>query len=230
MGKINGNIRKALEDAVRECVDMADCKLIERVLDIILLHRCKVCSASAKEIEAELTTKGMSLLRMAIGFYENDVFDFPYQYESGYLYFSIDCLEIDGKYDIQDVFMRCGLKLDSYTIINNDTNADAEQQEEKPITFADKASIVSMQYDKWNIPIALLSKSENIYDLIERLYVLLVKYPVVDNETYNQWITRVAIGGYDHHQKKMGVAKKEPTREAKLKRIEERNKKMQLGK
>lgn len=228
MGKINRNIRKALKDAVRECVDMADCKLIERVLDIILLHRGQPCSASAKKIEAELTEEGMELLNMLIKDYENDVFDFPYTAENGYLHFIIDCIEVDGKYDIQDVSMQCGLKLESYTIINNDTNADVEQQEEKPITFADKASIVSMQYDKWNIPIALLSKSENIYDLIERLYGLLINHPVIGNESYNHWITRVAVEGYDHHQKKMGVAKKEPTREEKLKRIEERNKKMQL--
>lgn len=70
--------------------------------------------------------------------------------------------------------------------------------------FKEKATLVAEQYDKWGVPFALLSKGENIYDLIERLYKALVKHPVEGKETYNQWIARVAVEGYAHYKQKMG--------------------------
>ena len=89
--------------------------------------------------------------------------------------------------------------------------------------FKDKARIVAEQYDKWEVPIALLSKGENIYDLIERLYVTLEKYPV-DGETYNQWIARVAVDGYSHYKQKMGK-RLEMSKEERERRYQEHQKK-----
>lgn len=90
--------------------------------------------------------------------------------------------------------------------------------------FKEKARIVAEQYDKWGVPITLLSKGENIYDLIERLYNALVKHPVEGNETYNKWIARVAADGYSHYCKKMGK-RLEMSKEEKERRYQEHQKK-----
>ena len=98
----------------------------------------------------------------------------------------------------------------------------------KIMEFKEKAMLVAEQFDKWNIPMTLLSKNENIYDLIERMHTSLTKHPVEEGDTYNQWIAKVAIKCYAHYKQKMGE-KPAMTREEREKRYQEHKAKF-LGK
>lgn len=107
-------------------------------------------------------------------------------------------------------------------------------------TFEEKARFVAAQFDEWEVPMTAAYFSEDrkgasvrvgIYELIEKLYKELFFTPVQEGESYNEWVARVAINGYERYMKRfekprLTIEEKKELRERKLQRIEERNKKL----
>lgn len=106
-------------------------------------------------------------------------------------------------------------------------------------TFEEKARFVAAKFDEWGVPMTAADFSEDrkgasvrigIYELIEKLYKELFFMPVHQGESYNEWVARVAISGYDRYMKRfekprLTIEEKKEMRERRLQRMEEHNKK-----